>query len=104
MGPEIAQERIAYPTETFGPCIKTGDVIDADAQNLGIESRKLGQVGLVRRDLARSDRCPSHRKKNQNYILATQIAQLDFLIDVRTESKFGRFLAHAKPHDVYSCA
>jgi hypothetical protein len=104
MGPEIAQERITYPTETFGPCFETGDVIDADAQNLSIESRKLGQIGLVRRDLACSDRCPSHWEEYKNYILATQIAQPDLLVDVRTESKVGCFLADAKPHDVYSCA
>ena len=32
-------------------------MVDADAQDLGIQSRELGPIGLIRWDLITSDRC-----------------------------------------------
>jgi hypothetical protein len=72
--PEIAQQRVANATQALGPCFETRDVVDADAQDLGIKSRELGQVGLVRRDLVRSDRRPCHREEDEDDVLPAQIA------------------------------
>jgi hypothetical protein len=57
-------------------------MIDADAQNLGVQSLQTGFVGLVGWDLACSDRCPSHWEERQDDILAPQAAESDFAIQV----------------------
>jgi hypothetical protein len=49
-------------------------MINAYAQDLGIQSRELAGVGFIRRDLARSDGCPGFREKHQHNILAEVIA------------------------------
>jgi hypothetical protein len=55
-------------------------MINAYAQDLGIQSLELAGVGFVRWDLARSDGRPSHGVKYQDYVLAQVIAQLDILV------------------------
>ncbi len=57
-------------------------MINAYAQDLGIQSREFAGVGFVRRDLARSDGCPSLGKEHQHNILAEIVAQLDVLIQM----------------------
>lgn len=52
-------------------------MIYADAQNLGVQSRKLGPISLIRRDLLRSDWSESQWKENQDDVLSTQVAQCD---------------------------
>lgn len=58
MRPEIGEQGKADPAQAFSPCLQAGNMIDADAQNLGIQSRELGLFSLVRRDLAASYRRP----------------------------------------------
>jgi len=48
-------------------------MINAYAQDLGIQSRELAGVGFIRRDLARSDGCPGFREKHQHNVLAKVI-------------------------------
>jgi hypothetical protein len=55
-------------------------MINAYAQNLGIQSLELAIVGFVRWDLARSDGRPGHGKKHQDNVLAQVIAQLDVFV------------------------
>jgi hypothetical protein len=61
-------------TQAFGPGFQTGDVINADAQNLGIGSGVLGPCGLERLDLTRSNRGPGQREERQYQVLAAQLA------------------------------
>ena len=62
-------------------------MINAYAQDLGIQSRELAGVGFVRRDLARSDGRPGQRKEHQHNVLAEIIAQLDVLIQMGWQGK-----------------
>ena len=55
-------------------------MINAYAQNLGIQSLELALIGFVRRDLARSDGRPGHGEKYQDYVLTQVIAELDVLV------------------------
>jgi hypothetical protein len=55
-------------------------MINAYAQNLGIQSLEFAFVGFIRRDLARSDGCPGLREEYQNNVLAQVIAELDVLV------------------------
>jgi len=41
-------------------------MVDADAQDLGIELPELGHVGFVRGKLVRSDRCPGQGEKRDD--------------------------------------
>ena len=45
-------------------------MINAYAQDLGIQSLELAVIGFVRRDLARSDGRPGLWKEHQNNVLA----------------------------------
>jgi hypothetical protein len=47
--------------------LQARDMINTDAQDLGVRSRKLSQIGFVCRDLARSNRCPGKREKRQHH-------------------------------------
>ena len=58
MRPEIAQKWIGNPTQAFSPGLQTRNRINAYAQDLDIQSRKSVVLGLIRRDLRRSDRRP----------------------------------------------
>ena len=49
-------------------------MINAYAQDLGIQSRELASVGFVRRDLARSDGRPGQWKEHQHNVLAKVVA------------------------------
>ena len=81
--PKIAEQGIIDPAQAFGPGLDTGYVIYANAQNLGVQSRKLGPFSLVRRDLTCSDGCPGKRIKYQNHILPTQVAEGECFPQVR---------------------
>ena len=54
----ITQEILSKSTKTFGPGGVAWHAIDRNTQNLGIIAFKAFEVGLVRRHLRRSDRCP----------------------------------------------
>jgi hypothetical protein len=49
-------------------------MINAYAQDLGIQSRELAGIGFVRRDLARSDGCPGQWKEHKHNVLAEKVA------------------------------
>ena len=57
-------------------------MINAYAQDLGIQSLELAFVGFVRWDLARSDGRPGHGVKYQDYVLTQVITELDVLVQV----------------------
>jgi hypothetical protein len=89
MRPKIAQQRIGDATEGIGPCFQAGNGVNGDAQNLGIQSRELGLIGLVRRDLTRSYRRPRQRKEGQDDVLSPQVAQLEVFIQMARQDEIG---------------
>ena len=80
--PEIAEQGIADVAETLRPRFQNGYMIDADAQNLGIQSRELGKLCLVRRDLVASDGCEGLWEEGQYDILTSEVAQGHVLVEV----------------------
>lgn len=75
MRPEIAQQGKTDPSQALGPRLQAGDMVNTDAQNLGIQSRELGFLSLVRRDLAASDGGKGKREKGQDDITAAKFAE-----------------------------
>jgi len=61
-------------------------MIDTYAQDLGIKPFELGHVGLVRRDLIRSDRSPGQWEEDKDDIPAAEVAQRHAGVLVRIES------------------
>jgi hypothetical protein len=98
MGPKVAQERIADTSQAFRPGGQTGNVIYADAQNLGIRFRELGLIGLVSRNLARSDRGPGHGEEGQDDVVAPQLTQRHFLAKVTGKREIRGLLSYFQTH------
>jgi hypothetical protein len=57
-------------------------MINAYAQDLGIQSLELARVGFVRWDLARSDGRPRHWVKHQYYVFTQVITELHIAVQV----------------------
>ena len=102
MGPEIAEQRVADAAHAFGPRLQCGNLVYRDAQNLSIQSLELGQISLVRRDLARSYWRPGQRKKSKDNIFSPQVAQLHLAPQMCRQAKVRRFLPHLEFHNVNS--
>lgn len=62
-------------------------MVYADAQDLGVQSRKTGCISLVGRDLACSDGRPGHGEEDQDHILAPIIAQRYIPVKVRRQGE-----------------
>ena len=92
MRPEVAQKRKADPAQTLRPRFQTGDMINADTQNLGVQSRELGLLSFVRRDLTRSYGGPCQREERQHDVAATKIAQGNSLILMAGQGKIRCFV------------
>ncbi len=82
MGPEIAQQGKTDSSEALGPRLQAGDMVNADAQNLGIQSRELGLFGLIRRDLTASDGGESQREEGNDDIPAPEPVERDVGIEM----------------------
>jgi len=72
MWEKIREQRIVDTANRFGPGFMTGNGINADTQNLGIELLETGQVVLVRGHLRPSNRGPIQRVEGDKDVLATQ--------------------------------
>jgi len=55
-------ERIRNAPKLSAHALRQSGAVHAEAQNLGLDPIEPGQLGLVGRDLVRSDRCPGKRK------------------------------------------
>jgi hypothetical protein len=55
-------------------------MINAYAQDLGIQSLEFAFIGFIRRDLACSDRRPGFWEEYQDNVLTQVIAKLDILV------------------------
>ena len=69
-------------------------MINAYAQDLGIQSRELARIGFIRRDLARSDGRPSFWKEHQYDIFSQVITEPDVLVQMRWKGKIGSCLTN----------
>ncbi len=87
--PEIAQQGIGDAVERFSPGLQAGHVIDADTQNLGIHPGELGQSGLVRRDLRRSDGSPGQGEEGQDDRLSLKVAERDGFAQLTGQGEIG---------------
>ena len=92
---KVAQQWKTYASETFGPSLKTGDVVDTDAQHLGVQPFESSGIGLVGRDLIRSDRGPGKGEKSEYDIASTsKRAESNFTSQVTGKRKVRRFLSY----------
>jgi len=67
-------------------------MVDADAQDLGIELLEPGHFGLVRGKLVRSDRCPGQGKeRNHDGALSRHLLSVTFLSRWLGRVKLGAF-------------
>jgi hypothetical protein len=98
MRPKITHQRVIYPSQGFCPCLQAGNMIDAYAQDLGIQSREFTGVGFIRRDLACSYGCPRLWEKHKHDIFTEIITQLDILIQMRRKRKIWCCLTDIKFH------
>lgn len=98
MRPEIAEERKTDASQAFGPGLQTGDMVNADAQNLGIQSRELGFLSLVRRDLSASNGGERQGKECDDHVSAAQFAERDRRIQVAFEGEIGSGIADFQFH------
>jgi len=73
-------------------------MIDADAQNLGIQSRELGVFGLVGRDLPASNGCPGQREEGKDDVLPPQMTQGDLLVQLAGQRELRSFLTDLQLH------
>src|SRR6266446_8833785 len=81
--PEIAEQRIRNSSHRFRPCFDNGDVVNANAHNLGIVPVELGSIFLVRRHLDSSNGGEGEGIKRQdNVLLAAEIRKLHLFVEV----------------------
>jgi hypothetical protein len=73
-------------------------MIDADAQDLGIESCEAVKLGFVGRYLVGSDGCPGKREKRQYHVFASQPAEPHLGVEVTFQTKVRGLLPHLKFH------
>ncbi len=73
-------------------------MIYADTQNLGIQSRKLGLGGLIRRDLTRSYGGEGQGVESQHDVLAPEFGQRIFAPQMRFECEVRGQLSNLKFH------
>jgi hypothetical protein len=98
MWPEVAQERVVHPSKALCPRLEAGHMVNADAQNLGIQSRELGVFSLVGRDLAASNGGPGQREEGKDHVLSPQVTQGDVLVQVTGQRELRGFLSDSKDH------
>jgi len=86
-GIEIAQQREGDAAKIFCPCREAGHMVDADAQDLGIESCEADKLCFVGRYLVGSDGRPGKGKKRQHHIFASKPAEPHFGVEVTFQTK-----------------
>jgi hypothetical protein len=101
MGEEIAQQWIGNASQAFRPGRQARLAVNTQTQDLGLDPIKPVDVGLVRRDLARSDWRPGQGEEGQhNVAFAEVIAQAYHVFLVAFEAKLGRDVSNFKYHFV----
>jgi hypothetical protein len=86
----------------LSPRFQAGYMVDADAQDLGIELPELGHFGFVRGKLVRSDRCPGQgEERDDDRTLAKTLAECHLSVEVAWQGEvrglLPDFQLHARP-------
>src|SRR3954464_13599608 len=80
VGPVFAPEGIREPAHGLGPRLVAEDLVDRDAQHLGIAPLELGEILLVRRHLHGSNRRERRRVEGEHHVLLSAVvAEVDLL-------------------------
>ena len=98
MRPEVAEEWIFYPLEGICPGFQGRNMVDADAQNLGIQPREPGGLRLVSRDLGTSSRGEGQGEEGQHNIAAAIVAQANFPVEMAGQAEIWGLLTNTKTH------
>jgi hypothetical protein len=69
-------------------------MVDAYAQNLGIQPREPGGLRLVSRDLRASGGGKGQGEKSKYYVTAAKIAQTNFLIEMAGQAEIRGLLTN----------
>lgn len=88
--PEIGEQRVGDAAEVFGPGREAGHGINADTQNLGVQSRETGHFGFVKRDLLRSYGGEGEREEGYDHIPAAVAAERDVRSQLRGQGEIRR--------------
>lgn len=97
-GVEIAQQRKGNAAKIFCPCSKAGHMVDADAQDLGIESCEAVKLGFVGRYLVGSDGRPGKREKCQHHIFSLKPAEPNLSVKMALQTKVRSLLPYLQFH------
>ncbi len=97
-GVEIAQQRKGNAAKIFCPCCKAGHMVDADAQDLGIESREAVKLGFVGRYLVGSDGGPGKGEKRQYHVFALKPAEPHLSVKMALQTKVRSLLTYLQFH------
>ena len=73
-------------------------MVNADAQDLGIQSRELGSVGLIRWDLITSDRGEGLWEEGEDHIGSSQVAKGYILAQVARQCEVWCLLPYVQFH------
>jgi nickel-dependent lactate racemase len=101
MRPKIAEQRERNSFQAFRPGGEGGDMVDADAQNLGIPSGEERFIRLVGWDLIRSYRRPGHWEEDQHNVFAEQTAQRNMIPQVTGQGEIWCGLADSLFHTIH---
>jgi hypothetical protein len=102
MWPKIAQQRIIDAPQIFSPRGEGGCRVNADAQDLGVQSREAAVVSLIRRDLCASYPGPGEREEGNDDVLAAVVAQRDRLFQMAGQCKIRCQMTDLKFHELTS--
>lgn len=69
-------------------------MVDADAQNLGIQPREPGGLRLVSRDLRASGGCKGQREKGKYHVAAAVITQANISIEMAGQAEIRGLLTN----------
>jgi hypothetical protein len=78
-------------------------MVDADAQDLGIESCEAVKLGFVGRYLVGSDRRPGKGKKRQHHIFSLKPAEPHLGVEVTFQTKVRGLLPYLQFHILLLC-
>ena len=96
---KVAEQWIGNASQAFRPGGQAGNAVHTKTQNLGLDPFKPVQNGLVRRDLARSDRRPGQWEEGQHDILlVAKIADPDGATEMAFQTDIRGRLTDVKGH------
>ena len=99
MGPEIAEDGVVNPDRVLGTGFLTGTIIHTEGQNLRFKAAEGVHFGFVRRDLAVTHGGEGQGEESQHDVLAAQIAQGYWFIQMGGQGEIGCRGIDGERHD-----